>query len=126
MKTIIDFTKTIMLLPKPWLVFVGLLVGANMVGSLLYINSLEGKVVLTAMMFGAITQMALFRAKGFVRLLGIGHIFWIPLVPWLWARLEQVEPGDPLAYWMVALVLANSLSTILDAVDVFRYVRGER
>ena len=38
---------------------------------------------------GAVTQTAIFASRGFVRLMGIGHIYWVPLIPWLWSRLED-------------------------------------
>jgi len=30
------------------------------------------------------TQMLIFHRLGFIRLLGIGHIYWIPMLAWLW------------------------------------------
>ncbi len=82
--------------------------------------------MLGAFLAGAALMAAIFASKGFVRLLGIGHIFWVPMVPWLWARLDQVGPGDLLGYWMIAVMALNSLALIIDAIDVLRYVRGER
>ncbi len=69
---------------------------------------------------------AIFAVKGFVRLLGIGHIFWVPMVPWLWTRLDQVEPESLIGYWIIAVVALNSISLIIDAIDVVRYVAGDR
>ena len=80
MKAMMDFFKTMLLLPKPWVMWVGLLMFVNTVMPLVYIRTLEGKVVLAAMMAGALLMTMIFKAKGFVRLLGIGHMFWIPLV----------------------------------------------
>ena len=110
----------------PWPVWLGLLVAVNVAGSIYFFEALEAKVVLAAFLASAAVMTAIFSSKGFVRLLGIGHIFWVPMVPWLWARLDQVGPGDLLGYWMIALMALNSLALIIDAIDVFRYVRGER
>ncbi len=126
MKAMISFTRGLVSMPMPWPLWLGLLLALNVAAPIYFFEMLEAKVVLAAFLASAALMTAIFASKGFVRLLGIGHIFWVPLVPWLWARFEQVEPGDPLGYWMLALVLANSLALIIDAVDVFRYVRGER
>jgi hypothetical protein len=121
-----DFNKTILLMPKPWLAWIGLLVAANLVGSLVFIGSLEAKVVITALLIGATIQMWIFGAKGFVRLLGIGHLPWVPMIPWLWTRLDHAEAGSPFVYWLVAVMILDGLSLAIDAADVVRYVKGER
>ena len=126
MKAMIGFAKGLMSMSMPWPVWLGLLVAVNVAGSIYFFEALEAKVVLAAFLAGAAVMTAIFSSKGFVRLLGIGHIFWVPMVPWLWARLDQVGPGDLLGYWMIALMALNSLALIIDAIDVFRYVRGER
>ncbi len=126
MRVMIDFFRAMLLLPKPWVVWVGLLIAANLVAPLFFIGSLEAKVVVVAIMVGAITQMAIFRAKGFVRLLGLGHFPWVPMIPWLWTRLGQLEVNNLFAYWLVAVIVLDGLSLIIDATDVVRYMKGER
>ncbi len=121
-----DFTRTMLLMPRPWVAWLGLLVGANLAGSLIFIGTLEARIVLVAFLIGAMLQTWIFSARGFVRLLGIGHILWIPMVPWLWIRLEHAASGSPLKYWLMAVIILDSLSLIIDAVDVVRYIRGER
>ncbi len=126
MKVMIEFTKTMLLLPQPWLGWMGLLVAVNMVIPLYYIHTREAKVVLIAAMFGLMILMAIFGAKGFVRLLGIGHITWVPMLPWLWTRLDYTSFGSFFGYWLIAVIVLDSLSLIFDAVDILRYIRGER
>ncbi len=126
MRVMIDFFRAMLLLPKPWVVWVGLLIAANLVAPLFFIGSLEAKVVVVAIMVGAITQMAIFRAKGFVRLLGLGHFPWVLMIPWLWSRLGQLEVNNTFAYWLVAVIVLDGLSLIIDVTDVARYIKGER
>ncbi len=95
-------------------------------GPIYFFEALETKVVLVAFLASAGLMTAIFAAKGFVRLLGIGHIFWVPMVPWLWTRLDQVEPGDPFGYWITAVIILDGISLIIDAIDVLRYLEGER
>ncbi len=126
MKVMIGFAKGLMSLPMPWPVWLGLLVAVNFAGPIYFFEAIEAKVVLAAFLASAALMTAIFAAKGFVRLVGIGHIFWIPMVPWLWARLDQIEPSNLIGYWMIAVVALNSISLIIDAIDVLRYVRGDR
>lgn len=126
MKVMMDFNKTLLLMPKPWLVWLALLVAANLVVPLFYITTREGQVVVVAILVGAVIQMVIFGAKGFVRLLGLGHILWVPMVPWLWTRLDQDSSGSIFGYWLLAVIVLDSLSLMIDVVDVIRYIKGER
>ncbi len=126
MPVMIGFAKAIMSMRKYWLVWIGLLVAANVAAPTYFIASLEAQVVLAAVIVGAVIQMAIFRAKGFVRLLGMGHILWVPMLPWLWTRLDQIALEGPFAYWLLSVMVLNSLSLIVDVTDVLRYIRGER
>lgn len=113
-------------MPVHWVAWLSLLMAVNMVAPLIFISTVEGKVVLAAAMFGAITQMAIFNSKGFVRLLGVGHVYWIPMNVWLWTRLGSASQDSLFGQWLLALIILNTLSLIIDVVDVTRYVRGER
>ncbi len=126
MKAMIGFAKGMLSLKKPWVAWLGLLILANMVLPLVFIETLEAELVLAAFVVGAVFQMAIFHAKGFVRLLGVGHIFWVPLVYWLWTRLDPASLDSFFEYWMLSVVVLDSLSLIVDAVDVLRYVKGDR
>ncbi len=126
MKAIIGFTKGLMSMPKPWLVWLGLLLAFNVVGPIYFFEALEAKVVLVAFLASAGLMTAIFAAKGFVRLLGIGHIFWIPMVPWLWIRFDQVGRGELIGYWIIAVIILDSISLIIDGIDALRYLKGER
>ena len=106
--------------------WIAALMTLNLVLPVVYITTVEGQVALLAFVAAAMTQMALFARKGFVRLLGVGHVVWVPLVPWLWSRLDVVPPGDLFGWWILALVVLNSLSLMIDLVDVVRYVAGDR
>ncbi len=126
MSAMFDFPRTMLTFPKPWVGWVMLLMIANMVIPLFYLGTPEGKVVLGAFVLGALFQTAIFSAKGFVRLLGIGHIVWVPMVAWLWTRLDASPASSLFRYWLLATIVSVSLSLLIDAVDVIRYLRGER
>ena len=126
LKAMIGLMKTMMLLPKPWLAWMSLLVFANVLVPLYFIQTLEAKVVLAAMICGLLIMTALFGAQGFVRLLGIGHIAWVPMIPWLIMRFDNASFESFFGFWLAAIIVLNFLSLIIDGIDVMRYIRGER
>jgi hypothetical protein len=109
---------------KPWLAL--MLVG-NMIVPLFYITRLEAQVVfgvaiLNGLIFSMITGLT-----GFSRLLGLGHLPWIPLIVFLWLRLDDPHPPDLFyCYWLRALIVVNAGSVVLDAANVIRYLQGDR
>ena len=119
-----NFMKTMLMMPKPWVGWLGMLTFANFISPLIFITTLEGQVVLGTGIVSAMIQMGIFQAKGFVRLLGIGHSPWIPMLVWLWTRLDW--DFSIFSYWILALIVLNSLSLIIDAMDVARYLMGEQ
>ena len=63
---------------------------------------------------------------GFTRLLSAGHVFWIPMIGWLWGRLDQIPADDVFGIWIRVLMALNSISLVLDTVEVVRYIKGDR
>jgi hypothetical protein len=124
--TMTGFMRAMLGMPGHWVAWVGLLLLANMIAPLFLLHTIEARVVLGAILMGGVIQMAIFARLGFVRLLGLGHAPWLVLVPWLWMRLDQAEPGTFLSGWLVAVIVLDGASLVIDGVDVARYLRGER
>jgi len=120
------FMKAILRMPVPWLFWVMLLVAVNLIVPLFFIQTVEAQLSIAALIAGAIAQSVIHARLGFVRLLGLGHIFWIPLVIWLGFRLSDTGLGDLFAIWLAALVLIDTVSLIIDGIDVVRFLSGER
>ena len=144
----LGFFKAVFSMPGPIVVWVMFLFSVNLIPALIFIETLEARVVLGGLVAGAILQTWIFSKKGFVRLLGLGHVLWLPMVVWLgyrtlflclrshrrpWKslclrshrqresrhRVPLADPGSLFAY-------VNSLSLAIDTIDVIRYVRGNR
>ena len=126
MKAMIGFFRAMLSMPWPWVAWVMLLMTFNMVIPLFFLGAIEATVVLAAIIFGAFVQTAIFSAKGFVRLLGVGHIAWIPMAAWLSTRVGLAPAGSPFRYWILGVITVVSLSLVIDVADVIRYLRGER
>ena len=111
---------------SPWPLWVAMLMGLNMMGPLFFIHTLEAQAVLASTMAGAMLMMFLFSRYGFVRLLGLGHIFWIPLVIWLGLRIPEMGFDTTFGIWLSLVVGFNILSLVMDTLDVLLYLRGDR
>jgi hypothetical protein len=126
MKSMMNFIKTMLIMPIHWQIWLGVLVSVNIVAPLFFLHTLEAQVVLVMGIVGLMIMSAIFSMKGFVRLMGIGHIGWLPLVFWLGTKLEHTPIDSPFGYWMLAVIVLDSLSLFIDTADVLRYVKGER
>ena len=126
MKAMMNFTKAMMNMPIHWQVWLGLLITVNIVGPFFFINTMEAQIVLATAIAGLGIMAVIFSEKGFVRLMGIGHIGWFPLVSLLWMRLDFAPANSAFGFWLMTVIVLDSLSLLIDTIDVFRYVKGER
>jgi hypothetical protein len=126
MKAAVDFTRSLLALPMPGVPWLGLLVVANLIAPLFFFETIEARVVSGTFLLGGLLMIGIFAALGFVRLLGIGHVLWIPMIAWLLTRLDHTGSGSLFGYWIFAVVALNGVSLIIDAVDVYRYIKGDR
>ncbi len=126
MQGFVKFNKGVLRMSWPVKIWLLVLVAANAVAPLFFLQRVEAQAVLAAMMIGA-TLMSLLTARfGFTRILGLGHILWIPLLGWLAFRLGQIPADDTFGMWVRGVIVVNALSLVIDGVDVFRYAAGER
>ncbi len=125
-KTLIGFNRGVLAMAKPWQLWMVFLVSANMVVPFFFLGTPEAAVVLFSAGIGMVIMMTLFSKLGYVKLLGLGHIPWLLTVPWLWSRLSQTVESGPFYYWLLAVVVLDSISLAIDTVDVVRYWKGER
>lgn len=126
MKAMIGFMKTMFSLPAPIRLWLGLLMALNMFVPFLFITTPEAQWTVVAAIAGAMTMAKIFQARGFVRLIGIGHIYWVPLVIWFAMRLDAAPSGGLFRYWMLSIIVLNSISIVIDVIDVLRYIKGDR
>ncbi|MCZ6676082.1 MAG: hypothetical protein O7E52_02405 [Candidatus Poribacteria bacterium] len=126
MNAFIKFNKGVMKTPIPVRLWLMLLVVVNLVIPLFFLNRLEAQVVAVTFMISVTLMMVLTGLAGFTRLLGLGHVLWLPLLYFLWTRLGQHPADDFFGVWVRVLMALNAVSLVMDAVDVIRYVAGDR
>ncbi len=126
MRAFIRFNRGVIRSPLPVRLWLMLLVAANLGAPLFFLDHLEAQVVLVCFMASVALMTILTGLTGFTRLLSVGHIFWVPMLFWLWNRLDQIPAQDAFGIWIRVLMTANLVSLLLDTVEVIRYIRGER
>ena len=126
MHAFIKFNKGLMKMPIHWQLWLALLVISNGVIPLFFLNSLEAQVVVLTLIASMVLMTVITAFSGFTRLLGLGHILWIPLLYFLWTRLEHSPADHFFGLWLRALMIFNTVSVIIDVIDVGRYVAGDR
>ncbi len=126
MQGFIKFNKGVLRMSWPVKVWLLLLVAANAIVPLFFLQRVEAQAVLAAMMIGAILMSLLTARFGFTRILGLGHILWIPLVGWLAFRLGQTPADDAFGMWIRGVMLLNTVSLMIDTADVVRFAAGDR
>ncbi len=102
-----------------WLVAVNLL-------CLTFIGHLEAQVVLGVTTLAVVIQALIYQRMGFVRLLGVAHLLWLPMFGWLATRYQGLAEYPELQVWLIVLAATNAVSYAIDSSDVCRFLKGER
>ncbi len=126
MNAFIKFNKGVMRAPIYVRLWLMLLVFSNLIVPLFYLHRVEAQVVLGALLASVILMTGLTGLSGFTRLIGLGHIFWVPLLYFLWTRLDQIPSDEVFGGWIRVLIGLNAISLVIDGVDVLRYIAGDR
>ena len=126
MKAFIKFNKGMLKMPLPWQLWLMLLVTVNLVVPLFFLGRLEAQVAIAALLLSMTLMTILTHLAGFTRILGLGHILWLPLLYFLWTRLDLHPPTDFFGIWLRILIGVNTVSLLIDGTDVVRYLAGDR
>jgi hypothetical protein len=94
---------------------------------LLFIQHIEAQVALAAVGVAVLAQALIYQRKRFIRLLGVTHVLWVPMLPWIALRLDTLPEGEhAFRVWLITLLATNAVSLAIDAWDATRFVFGER
>jgi hypothetical protein len=94
--------------------------------SIFFLPRIEASVVLITGLLAATIMTVLHARLGYVRLVGVGHFVWIPMLVWLGFRMTEIPTGTLFYGWLLTLMVMDSVSLLLDTVDFFRYLREDR
>jgi len=126
MQTINEFMKKMFSIPFGWRIWLIALMFLNMAMPWVFMHTREAQLTFTAIMIGFFTGLFLYKRQGFTRLLGLMHWPWLFLVPFLLSGLGTTEADNLYGLWLRVVITFNSISLLLDGIDVARYLAGER
>jgi hypothetical protein len=112
--------------PIWWRAWFWLLALVNLIGPLFFIGRLEAQLTLAAYAVAGVVIVPLHRRLGWVRLLSVGHVAWLGLVPWLVSRYLETAPSGTFRAWLLAVIVVDGVCLVIDVVEITRYWRGER
>ena len=98
-----------------WVVILAL---ANL-ASIVFWASPLAKVVFLTFLLSATAKLILYSCFGFEKILGIAHVFWIYLIPFI--VLQLAYTGGIFFIYLVILALLLTIALILDVIDIWKY-----
>ncbi len=113
-------------MPLPWQAWLAMLIGANLVAPLFFLEHVEAQVTIGALLVSMALMTALTARFGFSRILGLGHAAWLPLLAFLVVRVAEVPATTAFGLWLRTVIVLDAISLVIDAVDVVRFLRGDR
>ena len=120
------FNRGMLKFPIQWQLFLVPMVVVNAVAPLFFLQHIEAQIVLGAFLVSFALMVYLTGRFGFTRILGLGHILWIPMLILLFPALGNGSSNDAFGIWIRTLFVINVISLAIDAVDVTRFIAGER
>ncbi len=126
MNAFMKFNQGLLAMPVHLQAWVLLLISVNIVTPFFFLEHVEAQAVLAAGALGMVLMTALTARFGFSRIIGVGHIAWVPLLGFLWSQLPEIPATDAFGIWLRAVIVLDVTSLVLDAVDAVRFARGDR
>ncbi len=126
MNAFIRFNRGLLGMPPLWRGWLLLLVGANLVAPLFFLGHVEAQATIAALLISMMLMTALTARFGFSRILGLGHVAWLPLLAFLVSRAAEVPAMGAFGLWLRTVIVLDAVSLMIDGVDVVRFLRGDR
>jgi len=126
MRSFLRFNQGMLRMPMHLQLWVVALVGANIVAPLFFLQHLEAQLTLAAGLLGLALMSALTGRFGFSRIVGLGHIAWLPLVVILLNSVGDTTASSPFGLWIRTVIVLDLISLAFDFVDAVRFYRGDR
>jgi hypothetical protein len=126
MHAFMRFNQGLLAMPLHLQAWVLLLISVNIVAPFFFLEHVEGQAVLAAGALGMVLMTALTARFGFSRIIGVGHVAWVPLLGFLWSQLSEIPATDAFGIWLRAVIVFDATSLVFDAVDAVRFALGDR
>jgi hypothetical protein len=70
------------------------------------------------------SMMGLYSKFGFEKILGLGHVLWIPLLVYILSQLQKA--GNEFEIYLIILSMFIAISLIFDIIDVWKYFSSSK
>ncbi|MEM9603276.1 MAG: hypothetical protein AAGA11_10465 [Pseudomonadota bacterium] len=95
--------------------------------SLCFLRHPSGRLVLAVWVIVlGVNGWLMLQAGGFTRAMAFVHLLWVPMILWLGRMPRHRTDTGFLRTWLVLLVLVNCISLGFDAVEIARWLAGDR
>ena len=101
-----------------WVLFLMLV---NM-ASLAFWQEAVARLILMNFLASAMLMMGLYARYGFTKILGLGHVPWIPLLAYVVMQIPAAEAS--FKRYLLILSVSMVISLVLDTIDVWNYFRS--
>lgn len=94
------------------------------VASLGFWHEPVAKLIFITFIISVILMMGLYSKYGFEKILGLGHILWIPLLVYVLMQIPAVE--FPFRSYLFVFSVLIAISLVFDIIDVWKYFRSRK
>ena len=94
------------------------------VASVGFWNESLAKVIFVAFMLSAMLMMGLYSRFGFEKILGMGHILWLPLL--IYVLMEIPTASGTFKDYLIVWSIFTVISLMFDVVDVWKYFASQK
>lgn len=123
MRNPLNFFTELLAQPKTVVVWVGYLMMINM-ASLLFWEIELSRIIFFTFLASSMLMMTLYSFFGFKKILGLGHILWLPLLFYIFSNL-LIATGVFYSYLLV-LSISILISLFFDVIDVYKFFESIR
>jgi len=82
------------------------------------------KTIVIVFMISSVLMMGLYAKFGFTKILGMGHILWIPLAIYIAFSIDGA--GGTYSVYLIVLLITISISLVIDIYDVWSYYKEKQ
>jgi hypothetical protein len=87
-------------------------------------NQSLAKVIFAAFMLSSMLMMGLYSRYGFEKILGMGHILWLPLLVYVLMKIPSMSGA--FKGYLVTWSILTIISLVFDVVDVWKYFASRK
>jgi len=122
----INFWRGLCQLPLFWQSWVHFIFLINIGGSILFWNQQLSAWVLGGILASFLLALLFIHLFGFTKLMGLTHLPLLPVLYQSYLLLPDVAISNPFGMWIRLIFLVNGIALFLDAIDLIRYITGNR